>query len=340
MGGIFALETLPAAASSEQPPRFLRPNSHYFCNATSALMALLERLRPDNVWLPSYSCVSLFAAAASAQIPIRIFEVDETLGWMNSSWLERVGKNDAVVHVDYFGRAPTAATINMLRATDAWIIEDATQAMLNDAVGDDADFVLFSPRKFVGVPDGGVLCVNADLQFAPFELSSPPTGWWLTCLNASLLRREFDTHGGNRAWFQLSQRAESSAPIGMYSMSELSQQVLGACINYEAIKQRRRRNHDLLANALAEFALMPARGDAETPMALPIRIAERDRLRQALFDRGIYPPVHWSLEGFVPTTFAASHRLSQTIMSLPCDHRYDDSDMARLIAAVKEAMSK
>ena len=51
----------------------------------------------------------------------------------------------------------------------------------------------------------------------------------------------------------------------------------------------------------------------------------------------IYPPIHWSLSGLVPDTFVESHRLSLETMSLPCDPRYDERDMDRMIEAIRAA---
>ena len=38
----------------------------------------------------------------------------------------------------------------------------------------------------------------------------------------AMQRRLFDIHGGNRDWFDLFQKAQASAPVGAFRMSELS----------------------------------------------------------------------------------------------------------------------
>ena len=74
------------------------------------------------------------------------------------------------------------------------------------------------------------------------------------------------------------------------------------------------------------------------PLGFPLRVLERDRVRDALFDQEIYPPVHWPLKGVVPRRFVESHRLSAEILTLPCDQRYCPDDMERMASIVTKAI--
>ncbi len=49
----------------------------------------------------------------------------------------------------------------------------------------------------------------------------------------------------------------------------------------------------------------------------------------------IYPAVHWPIADVVPPEFETSHRLAGEIMTLPCDQRYDRSDMERILARMR-----
>jgi hypothetical protein len=67
------------------------------------------------------------------------------------------------------------------------------------------------------------------------------------------------------------------------------------------------------------------------PLGFPVRVSRRDQLRQRLFEREIFPPLHWPVGRVVPRHFHDSHTLEAMIMTLPCDQRYDASDMQRMI---------
>ncbi len=338
VGGVFALEAEPFEGARATTPRFLDPRNQYFCNATSALAELLGRLTPGSVWLPSYCCIALFLAAEAARVPIRIYGIGGDLSWDETDWIDQVRPGDAVVIIDYFGRRQKPAQLEALRARGAWVIEDATQAMLNDQVGEAADFTIFSPRKFLGVPDGGILASSAALQIEPFALEAAPAEWWLTAFNATLGRRDFDRFGGERRWFDLFQQAERTAPIGPFAMSGLSRVLLSTCFDYAALRKRRQDNYDRLEEALGDLAVMPPRDEGEVPMAFPIRVMERSAVLKSLFSQQIFSPVHWPLEGFIPHDFADSHRLSREIISLHCDHRYGEADMRRIVEAVRAGL--
>ena len=61
--------------------------------------------------------------------------------------------------------APKSSFASEVKKCGAWLLEDACQALLSDEVGRFSDFVLYSPRKFLGVPDGGVLVSNCEIDF-------------------------------------------------------------------------------------------------------------------------------------------------------------------------------
>jgi dTDP-4-amino-4,6-dideoxygalactose transaminase len=338
IGGLFGLTTTPIH-STVPAPAFLDQRNLFFANATSGLAELIKALRPDDVWLPSYLCEALPVAIRHADAATRFYPIDGTLGLQSLSWLDEVKAGDVVVMIDYFGHPISLDQVDAVRARGAWVVEDATQAMLSDDAGLRGDFAIFSPRKFLGVPDGGILMLNRPLDLGRLELAPPPADWWLTAFNATMLRRDFDLHGGNRDWFDLFQKAEANAPVGAFRMSDLSRGLLGTCFDFDAIARRRCANYDRLAARLGDIALFAERPSGAVPLAFPIRVKARDRIRQGLFDQHIYPPVHWSLRGLVPDSFAESHCLSLEVMSLPCDQRYGERDMDRTSAAVRAAMA-
>lgn len=337
IGGLFGLTTTPIEFGSSALA-LLDDRNLYFANATSALAMLIGKLGPEQVWLPSYLCVSLLIAARQTGAAPRLYPIDSSLNLTSLSWVDDVRSGDVVVMIDYFGNVISQAHVDAIRTRGAWVVEDATQAMLSHNAGGLGDFAIFSPRKFVGVPDGGILIQNRPLNLSPSELAHPPGDWWLTAFNAAMQRRMFDVHGGNRDWFDLFQKAQDNAPVGAFQMSELSRLLLRTCCDFDAISRRRCANYDRLAAQLADIALFATRPSGVVPLAFPIRIKDRDRIRQALFCQHIYPPVHWSLSGVVPDTFAESHKLSMETMSLPCDQRYDEGDMDRMIEAVRVAI--
>jgi hypothetical protein len=335
IGSVFGLEQ--GLHGNERSPPFLKGREWLLVNARSGIKVLLQLLAPPRVWLPSYLCRSILQAIDGTAAQVSFFAVDEELQ-CSSSWLARVGKGDLVLLIDYFGFPCDEKCAGQAREQGAWVLEDASQALLSEGVGRNADFVVYSPRKFLGVPDGGILRLNRGLDDSRVDWQRPPGPWWLRTLRAVLLRHEFDSYGGSRQWFELFQQVESEAPIGPYSMSELSETLLRYSVDYPTVCRRRQENYRYLAEKLGNLALFPRLPADVVPLGFPIRLRDREPVRQRLFERRIYPPVHWPIAGIVPENFRDSHHLASEIMTLPCDQRYTVEDMDRIVTVLRGAL--
>jgi hypothetical protein len=197
-------------------------------------------------------------------------------------------------------------------------------------VGGISDFVLFSLRKWIGVPDGGILRFPESLALGDISMETPTTTWWLKALQATVIRREFDDGLPTREWFNLFKEAEDGAPTGPYAMSQLARAIFEYSVDYSIIAQRRIDNFRALLERLVNYAVFPEIRPDVVPLGFPVRVGNRDAVRQALFDHQIYPPVHWQIDGVIPPKYEDSHRLARQIMTLPCDQRYGPKDMERM----------
>jgi dTDP-4-amino-4,6-dideoxygalactose transaminase len=240
-----------------------------------------------------------------------------------------------VVLIEYFGFPCDERLIERIQARGGVVMIDAAQSLLTDHTATRAEMIVYSPRKFVGVPDGGILELHTHAELSTTQsLGAPPSDWLALATQAAIGRREFDRHGGDREWFVQFQRAEATQPVGDYAMSELSRDLLGR-LNYAEIIRRRRENYEVLLDelrALAIFSQLPA---GIAPLGFPLRLVERERVRQALFAEQIYPPVHWPLAEVVPPEFVASHHLAREELTLPCDQRYTAADMLHMARIVQ-----
>ena len=333
IGGMFGLPELLASGATRPP--FLGGNSLLLLNARCALRLLIERLAPPRTWMPSYLCPDMLAAVGAGHTALSFYPVDGNLTVRDTEWLRQVGPRDLVLLIAYFGFPSDIRCARSAKERGAWVVEDACQALLSEARNPAADFILFSPRKFLGVPDGGILLARDEAGLFDASLNPPPAGWWLKALEAAVQRREFDRHGGPRDWFRLFREIEAEFPIGAYAMSELAAALLRQGFDYGSVIRRRRENYRCLASELGEMAIFPDLPEDVVPLGFPVRVSERDRVRQALFDAGIYPPVHWEILRHVPPEFGASHRLAGDILTLLCDQRYGRDHMERQVSRLR-----
>lgn len=334
VGGVFGLADLHDLQPTVPPP-FLRPRDLLTANARSALQFLLEDLQPPRIWLPAFLCPAILTVTAG-KAPHSFYEPGLQLRTVDRRWVRKVQEDELVILVDYFGFRPDPTLIEELVDRGAVVLEDACQALLTASTGENADVVLYSPRKFLGVPDGGILSVRSDLDLGKPRLEPAPDAWWLSAYSACLQRRVFDNGGGPRRWFDLFQQSENESPTGPYSMSKLAHRLLQYAFNYSEIAQTRRENYQALLELIPEFAIFPQLTEGVVPIGFPVRMENRDGVRERLFALDIYPPIHWGVHDLVPGKFLDSCRLAREIMTLPCDQRYNVRTMQKMAELVKQ----
>jgi len=330
IGGMFGLES--ALHPQERTPPFLTGRDVFLNNGRSGIWLLINRLRPPQVWVPSYLCrEGIFEAIDPKVTVLRFFEVDYNLNIRSNQWISEVTPGDLVIFVDYFGFPYDRQLAPDVQKRGAWVVEDACQALLSGHVGGSSDFVFFSLIKWIGAPDGGILRFPKSVSMSNISLEAPVPSCWLKAFQASVLRREFDDGLPTREqWFKLFREMENEMPCGSYAMSQMSQTIMKYSVDYSVIAERRVDNYRALLEKLADYAIFPQIKPDVVPLGFPVRVKNRDAIRQILFDHQIYPPVHWDIDGVVPPQYEDSHRLARHIMTLPCDQRYGPEDMGRM----------
>ena len=336
LGGAFGLET-PVSPS---PPPFSAANAQYFLNVRCALQALAQVLRPRSAWLPSYLCPALLEPFQSSGVEARYYSVDEHLRVAGCAWLKDVRPGDFVIVIHYFGVPHSSFPAGAAKRSGACIIEDSSQALFLPQQFKESLCVLYSPRKFLGVPDGGVMASKGETGTESLALQPPPGRWWNSALAMMLQRRDFDLSARPSDWYSLFQDVESNFPLGLYRSSDLSRAVLSCGVDYAAIRTRRRANYQALLDMLGEHALFPEIPEQAVPLGFPVRVeaAVRDRLLRRLHANTIYAPVHWRIDDVVPEVFHDSHTLSLSSMTLVCDQRYSPGEMRLQAREFKNAL--
>jgi hypothetical protein len=306
-------------------------------NARSCLLVALEAARPARVWLPSFLCPLLVDVCRVAGVDHRFYEVDEDLVAVAPSGLP-LRQDDMIVVIHYFGFPNPMAAALAAEGRVGWIVEDASHAWLTDGLGRHGQFLITSPRKFLGVPDGGILASTLDVRSLTGDLDPPPDDWWRISLTLALSRRDFDHGADDTEWFGLRRPSADGQPIGHHRMSDLARTIISGA-DLQAIRERRRANYRYLAERLPEIAIWPQLPDEVTPVGFPVRLRERDRVRMALYEEGIHAQVQWKTAD-VHTGIPASEELSRRILTLCCDQRYSEQDMGRTVEVIRAAIAR
>ena len=101
-------------------------------------------------------------------------------------------------------------------------------------------------------------------------------------------------------------------------------------VDDEDVKNRRQANAKYLVERLSEkgIQLLLPIAEGKVPLFVPIILDNRDIVRKAMFQREIFCPGHWPLEGM---PVKKGKEMTEHELSLIVDQRYDVKDMEEII---------
>ena len=312
---------------------------HAWSNATSAFAALVTHLRPGAVWLPGYICADFVAAVP--QDKRRFFPLRHDLAPDIAALEGLLCPGDMLLAVDMFGRAPGKEWRDFVAAhREVTFVEDCAQAL--DIPCPWGDWRLFSPRKLLGIPEGGLLApvsarARSQVMDLPGPVEAPDAARVMERLAPALTRLGLPE--SNDLWHPMHQAAEAREEVTGHAMSVLARALL-AVQDSMRIAAARRRNFRHLAARLTPQAAFSESDPAFVPFGFPVLLPpeDRDRVRAHLHARRIFPAVHWTHIA-APPSFINDHLRARSLLTLPCDHRYDLEDMDRLADIFNEAVN-
>lgn len=327
VGGFF--ERHPSDAAVGQPSLLVAWTGgrrwSAFVNARSAFSALARTWPTATVWLPAFVCGDLLDPTLATRT--RFYSVLDGFKPDLTRIEAEARPGDLVVFVAHFGLPLGPETHAFAaRRPDLRIVEDRAQA-LDAGPPIPGAWLLFSPRKLLGVADGGLL-VAPDATQAPPQPTTPADAAALW--RAPLLRAEDPEGRANAAWHATNQAKEAAMEAGDQAMTEQSLAIL-ADVALAALAEPRRANWAVLDRRLRAWSALPADPGAP-PLGYVLRLEpeRRDRLLAGLHAQRIFAAVHWPRIAAPAEAFPRETAWARELVTLPCDHRYDAAAMERI----------
>ena len=291
----------------------LLEGAYKFQTGRAALVALLLAGAPRRVWIPRYICPVVADAITQAGVSVMFYSVnsDSTI----SEELE-LCDGDWVICVNYFGVSENLIRGFMQTVPANQLVIDASQALFS--VYSDCLGVFYSPRKFVGVPDGGYLTTNVSIPM-PDDVDTLSVSRMLHLLK----RIDQGAEYGYRDFREAEASFEGEVPK---QMSLLTRTLL-ASINYKHIAARRRENYEFMQERLLDFGECTfALSEESVPLCYPVVGVNAGVLRLELAAARVYCPNYWP--GLVERDLSQWERtLYARTLFLPCDQRYGPAEL-------------
>lgn len=316
IGGYFELELRKS---------FEFPHSHARCvnsgrNALELIFRSMGKI-PQMVWMPYYTCEAMLQPLKRLNIPYQFYSIDNTLRVIN---FPKLRNNDYIIVNNYFGLLDKYIdNIASDKSLVHHLIIDDTQAWYDRERLGVRQF--FSPRKFFGVPDGGIAWTHVSKEIRLDQSSS-----YNRC--SHLLKRLDIGAQSGYADFVANDKSLDEQPL--LGMSNITKAILTG-IDYDDVQLHRRSNFKMLHSKLASTNRLsiPDLSDFSCPMVYPYW-TDNPNLRQELIRAGIFVACYWPNVLKWRKTETLESNLTSNLIPLPIDQRYREQDMERILDVI------
>ncbi|MDD3118874.1 MAG: hypothetical protein PHQ27_06830 [Victivallales bacterium] len=276
--------------------------------------------------LPDFICASVIAVFQSVGADYAFYHVNSDLTPDPDSIFSQ--DFDALYLIDYFGRRPE---LSGFTGRGLIVIEDGVflpEIELNDSFAAWAGFNSF--RKITPAADGSVVRSTFPLPTEKINLAAAP----FAAVKYEGRHDKYDYFhhavGTEEAFLEKLRCGEKiiDGQQEIYHLSDTGFLALTRFFRDFASECRLRcRNWRVVAEELSDYAL-PVTPDF--PSVFVMATERRDELREYLFSRNIFLPIHW------PAPDRLDHELYSRIISIPVDSRYDVAELLRVTTEIRD----
>ena len=320
IGGYFSLEL------NRQECEF--PHSAGVCvnsgrNALEYILSSIPKIA--KLYIPDLTCDSILEPILKLNIPYVFYSVNNRLEISDRIILE---DDDYLVVTNYFGIKDRYIQTLASQYVNKLIVDNAQAYFCPEFTGIKT---IYSPRKFVGVPDGGIAVMNNGMDIQKYDMDCSYD-------RCSHLLKRYDL-GAEAGYsdFKDNSRKLSNQPIRQ--MSHLTRSLLSS-INFETVKKMRIHNFRLLHQTLGQqnHLFIPTMDDFACPMIYPFythdSILKKHLINHRIFVATYWPNVlEWSDED------STSYQLADRIIAIPVDQRYGENEMNSIIQLIDRFFS-
>ncbi len=273
----------------------------------------------SKLYIPYFTCDVIIQPLKYLNIPYTFYQINENL---EIALDIQLSGGEYLLYTNYYGIKDTYVEHIAEKYRDKIIIDNA-QALFCPEY---AVHQFYSPRKFMGMPDGGM--VVSDL--VDYSLSLSQSLSFDKC--SHLLKRiELIPIEGYNDFRNVSKLISESS---LSKMSKISEHILRS-VDLNQIHESRRRNFMLLHKYLKKSnkLVIPDFDSFECPLVYPYWTSDKD-LKSHLIKEQVFVATYWPNVLDWTTPDMIEYELANNCLAIPCDQRYGDEDMKRIIELI------
>ncbi|MBE6901196.1 MAG: cysteine desulfurase [Ruminococcaceae bacterium] len=311
IGGYFGLENDPTREE-------YHTSAYRFGLARTALEFLLTERNINKIYVPFYSCYTVFDACKRAGVQVVCYALDDK---MHPDLNEVMQDGKYVYITNYFGQLSND-DIAQLKQRCRSIIVDNVQSFFQKPV--DGVDTIYSCRKFFGVPDGAYLYTDCPCS-AAYEALPRDSSY---DRYSHIVGR---TDKSASDFYSASQSNEVTLDTAPAARMSRSTQLMLSNINYDYAMQRRKANFAILSDALKCRNKLDVKHNGGL-FFYPLYTDNGAQLRRKLIENKVFTPTLWP--ELLESENAQAAELTRNIVYLPIDQRYGENEMRFILDVV------
>jgi len=282
----------------------------------NALVYLLKLHHIRKLYIPYFLCDSVSNICEREGCPVEYYSINPDF---TPKFDRDIEEGEWLYVVNYYGQISNETVKRMKKRWKSLIVDNVQAFFQKPLPGIDT---VYSCRKFFGVPDGGYVAADA-------ALDTPLTPDISKDRMKHILGRFEERASDYYMDFKTNDLAFQTLPLK--GMSLLTHNLLSG-IDYGSACKKRNQNYRQLHSALKsqnKLSLTEPIG----PYCYPFYCENGMELKRKLAEKKIYVATLWpnvlDLDGTLEKDYA------ENILPLPCDQRYGEEDMERIIQEIK-----
>ncbi len=303
-------------------------NMYLFSTGRDCFYSIFSSIEGKTLWLPDFLCKSIVQPLENLNVNYRFYNVGKNLRVSGSN---DIREGDYALIISYFGFVDNDF-YNFVLMKKCNIISDVTHLFFDSEqmakVTAISSFVVGSLRKFFAIPDGAFILTNENVSIkGDTRINFVKDRTYGLFSRYYSLVNSFDNEENMPILKQAEKELDESFDFG-YSISYLSYNIL-KCISPKLYVERIKNNFNFLNNY---FGLKYRFFSPYFPLVF-FDNATRDYYRRKLSSKWIFAPIHWD------TSFLGKKKniLSDLILSIPCDYRYNVDDMKKICELIDKS---
>ncbi len=302
-----------------------------------ALKAVAREYNCGTVFLPALSCDSMVVPFHLYGHKVVYYKIQNDYRTDYADLLDLLDKESGtmlLLYMNYFGNL-SASDEQLGRIKNRYpnvvFIEDRTHDLIYERQNKfQPDYTVASLRKWMNVPDGGLLWTERMLNNTAF---SEDITFSETRRKAQCMRAEFFKNGDEyikTEYRKIFSTVTDQIDIDLIPgrMSEYAYQ-MALTTDWNAVRNDRERNATILTKKLSycDSIKFIQHDTCKSNLYVPILIDNRDLIQRNLAAKGIFTTLIWPLNDEQKKYCKVAEYTERCMLGIPCDQRYSAEDV-------------